>query len=249
MRQQRPQRDMTFGLLQLNYHTTVRNSPKWGHIFEIGCVPSAFEAAMTSGLPLLKRFRWVQLSSFRGHLKSFGSSFAAEAGNQESIGPHLLPLASENDNSIHPIDWIYSIIDAVYFLPVTTQNSDTLKVMGHEFRTTRKCDYYWIMERQFLICCALFALMVCFPNRSNLGNHSPGTTAFISNHKSRHHVTIATCWCFLTNVRSVLFGFLKSKCTASPYSSSARSSIGHSEPKLHMWHRKPLWSTKRMQHT
>ena len=98
MRQQIPQRAM-----QLNYHTIVRNSPNWGHIFEIGCVPSAFEAAMTSGLPLLKRFRWVQLSSFRGHLKSFGSSFAAEAGNQESIGPHLLPLASENDNSIDPI--------------------------------------------------------------------------------------------------------------------------------------------------
>ena len=155
---------MTFGLLQLNYHTTVRNSPKWGHIFEIGCVPSAFEAAMTSGLPLLKRFRWVQLSSFRGHLKSFGSSFAAEAGNQESIGPHLLPLASENENSIDPIfrqltglqnrlnnclrakfDSIYSI-DAVYFLPGTTQlvirNSlwETLKVMGRKFRTRRRCD-------------------------------------------------------------------------------------------------------------
>ena len=33
-----------------------------------------------SSPPPLKRFRWAPLSSFRGHLKSFGCSFNAEAG-------------------------------------------------------------------------------------------------------------------------------------------------------------------------
>ena len=32
-------------------------------------------------------------------MKSFGSSFAAEAGNRDSIGPHLLPVPSESETA------------------------------------------------------------------------------------------------------------------------------------------------------
>ena len=91
------------------------------------CVPSAFEAAMTSGLPPLKRFRWVQPTAFRGHLKSFGSSFAAEAGNQESIGPRLLPVPSEMVNSIdtRQLHWKTTVPQKI---PITMSRKSLLTV-------------------------------------------------------------------------------------------------------------------------
>ena len=172
------------------------------------CVPSAFEAAMTSGLPPLKRFRWVQPTAFRGHLKSFGSSFAAEAGNQESIGPRLLPVPSEMVNSIdtRQLHWKTTVPQKI---PITMSRKSLLTVdFGRclMFASRIYPIFYgeWVVGRKdTLDFCPVVVhyLSRCLRWSSvslvSLGNHNSGTPTFISNHKSKHHVIIAAAARFL----------------------------------------------------
>ena len=133
--------------------------------------------------PPLKRFRWAPLSSFLGHLKSFGCSFNAEAGinwssfvASKAINWSSFETTCFRDgidiDSTNDLDAVHTLVPKVSLLWLTD--------FGHHMHQTLSKWYHICVDPPPHICAQ--------PWKRRPG----GAAAFISNHKRDQRAVIAS---------------------------------------------------------